>query len=69
MTGRPPNEDQPGIPVQRSTAHISDEALEESLAYWRPIVAAMDPMTKEEIADVAAVLRRIDARRRETNGD
>jgi len=26
---------------------------EESRAYWRPIVAAMAPMTSEEIADIA----------------
>ena len=41
------------------TSHISDE----SRAYWRPIVAAMPPMTAEEIADVGAVIRRIEDRR------
>ncbi|WP_370934665.1 hypothetical protein [Amycolatopsis sp. cg13] len=46
------------IPPQRHTSQIS----EESRAYWRPIVAAMDPMTSEELADVAEILRDIDAR-------
>lgn len=42
------------IPVSRIS--------EESRAYWRPIVASMEPMSGEDLADVAAVLRRIDAR-------
>jgi hypothetical protein len=35
----------------------------ESARYWRRAVAAMPPMTPEEIAAVGQVLRRIDARR------
>lgn len=31
--------------------------------YWQRVCAAMPPMTPDEIADVATVLRRIDARR------
>lgn len=52
---------QPGIhqiPPEQATTLISDE----SRAYWRPVVAAMVPMNGEEIADVAAVIRRIEAR-------
>jgi hypothetical protein len=48
----------PEVPPQRTRSQIS----EESRAYWRPIVAAMAPMNSEEIADVAAILRRIEAR-------
>lgn len=47
------------VPPQRTTSQIS----EESRAYWRPIVAAMEPMTDEDIADVAEVIRRSRARR------
>jgi hypothetical protein len=49
----------PNTADHASTSHIS----EESRAYWRPIVAAMSPMTAEEIADVGAVIRRIEDRR------
>jgi hypothetical protein len=35
----------------------------ESYRYWKRAVAALPPMTPEEIAAVGAVLRRIDARR------
>ena len=34
----------------------------ESYRYWKRAVAALPPMTPEEIAAVGAVLRRIDAR-------
>ncbi|MFD9966096.1 hypothetical protein [Amycolatopsis sp. NPDC058986] len=62
--GHPRDNDEPEVPAQRTTSQIS----EESRAYWRPIVAAMKPMTSEEIADVAAILRRIDNRRRTNDG-
>jgi hypothetical protein len=35
----------------------------ESYRYWKRAVAALPPMTPEEIAAVGTVLRRIDARR------
>ena len=35
----------------------------ESYAYWRRACAALPPMSPEEIATVAVVLRRIDDRR------
>ena len=36
----------------------------ESLEYWRNVVATMPPMTQDEINRIAAILARIDARRR-----
>lgn len=35
----------------------------ESAAYWARVCAALPPMTAEEIADIAVILRRIDERR------
>ncbi|WP_125591561.1 hypothetical protein [Amycolatopsis balhimycina] len=57
-TDRPRRDRQSAASAQNGTSEIS----EESRAYWRPIVAAMAPMTSEELADVAAILRRIDHR-------
>jgi hypothetical protein len=65
MTPRPP-QPQP----QRHDEGSEDErqAREagidpESYRYWKRAVAALPPMTPEEIAAVGTVLRRIDARR------
>lgn len=57
-TDRPRRDRQSTASPQNGASEIS----EESRAYWRPIVAAMAPMTSEELADVAAILRRIDRR-------
>jgi hypothetical protein len=57
-TDRPRRDRQSTASAQNGASQIS----EESRAYWRPIVAAMAPMTSEELADVAAILRRIDRR-------
>ncbi|MBB4683964.1 hypothetical protein [Amycolatopsis jiangsuensis] len=64
MTGRPPATDDERTPRQPPS-----QISEESWAYWRPIVAAMEPMTHEQLADVAAILRRIQARHDSTGTD
>jgi hypothetical protein len=55
-------------PTQNSGSDDDQEARDagidpESYRYWKRAVAALPPMTPEEIAAVGAVLRRIDARR------
>lgn len=40
----------------------TDEAGSASTAYWRAVCEAMPPMTSQEIAEIATLLRRIDAR-------
>ncbi|MBB4684638.1 hypothetical protein [Amycolatopsis jiangsuensis] len=57
MAARPPATDD-----ERTPRDAASQISEESRAYWRPIVAAMEPMTHEQLADVAAILRRIEAR-------
>jgi hypothetical protein len=49
------------VPEPRHT--ITSQISPESAAYWEPIVASMPPMTYEDLADVADILRRIHARR------
>lgn len=55
-------------PAQNPGSNDDQEARDagidpESYRYWKRAVAALPPMTPEEIAAVGAVLRRIDARR------
>jgi hypothetical protein len=65
MTGSPP--DQQPQQTDQKASDDDQEARElgidpESYRYWKRAVAALPPMTPEEIATVGAVLRRIDAR-------
>jgi hypothetical protein len=56
-----------GDAVVPETRHPTTSQISaESAAYWAPIVAAMPPMTADDLADVAGILRRIDTRRRHT---
>lgn len=65
MTGSPPDQR-----LQQTDQKATDEDQEarelgidpESARYWKRAVAAMPPMTPEEIAAVGLVLRRIDDR-------
>ena len=69
MTASPP-----ASTPQQTNQKASDDDQEarelgidpESYRYWKRAVAALPPMTPEEIATVGAVLRRIDARTRGT---
>jgi len=49
----------PAIPEPRWASQISPE----SRAYWEPLCAAMEPMSREDLADIVTILRRIDTRR------
>jgi transcriptional regulator with XRE-family HTH domain len=49
-----------GVPLARLTGPPGADTSRE---YWDVICAGMPPMTPEQIADVARVLRRIDAQR------
>jgi hypothetical protein len=46
-----------------STSDTDSSIDPEGARYWRRACAALPPMTPEEIAAVAVILRRIDARR------
>ncbi len=41
----------------------------ERLRYWQAVCADLPPMTEQEIANVALVMRRIDARRAQQRGE
>lgn len=60
-TTRTPRHRPGTTPKQKRTPFVS-RINPESRAYWKQVVAKMEPMTREEIADVAVILRRIDAR-------
>lgn len=61
----PPNTPNPTHnPGRDDDQEARDASIDpESYRYWKRAVAALPPMTPEEIAAVGAVLRRIDARR------
>ena len=54
-TTTPPHRTAPGIDWER-------------LRYWQAVCADLPPMTEQEIANVALVMRRIDARRAQRDG-
>jgi len=64
MTANPQPQPQPGSATKEDKRDDTASSIdEESQAYWTRTVSAMPPMTPEEIATVAVILRRIDARR------
>jgi hypothetical protein len=41
----------------------------ERLRYWQAVSASLPPMTEQEIANVALIMRRNDARRAQQHGE
>lgn len=52
----------PGVATESGGYFTEEEQA--GLEHWRAIVADMPPITQDEIDRVAAIFRRIDARRR-----
>lgn len=64
MTANPQPQSQPGNATKEDKPDDTGSSIDaESRSYWKRAVSAMPPMTPEEIATVAVILRRIDTRR------